>query len=442
MGSVFPSLETGLYKKLNNESELVGSPPFTYVAAVNVDLLNKANSASTKQVVTEVVFSSEGDAIYSMSRDERSSQRTNEIPVTVLRMSSQELVKKKTFTDPLLSLEPMKEGIVLCFIHRVPELWDFELTECVPPLVRLKGTEKFIRLSDELIACQLPRRRLTHDDHELLNFGHSSEVDVENSWELHVQDDRGRQDESFDSDGISNKGDLSVLEDDSSDLKIVVDLREYFRVLAVDIINVISGECVSSIKTRVCRDDHIPFILCNRQNQLLVCTSEEKENGIFDVFDIEQLTVSLRNSNSLKPVWEKSTKRYDGHSFTPEFIFFPEVQFLITWGFFDSASGLHILEANSGETRHTLLKDQENIVDCKFVGNCDTLVYCSRDNFLRLFNVLSGELLSQLDIEEQPYRLGAYLGNCLVAVGLSADARLKFIHAELRRDKDNGMKKG
>lgn len=87
MGSVFPSLETGLYKKLNNESALVGSPPFTYVAAVNVDLLNKANFASTKQVVTEVVFSSEGDAIYSMSRDERSSQRTNEILVTVLRMS-------------------------------------------------------------------------------------------------------------------------------------------------------------------------------------------------------------------------------------------------------------------------------------------------------------------------------------------------------------------
>lgn len=191
----------------------------------------------------------------------------------------------------------MKEGVVLCFKHRVPELWDFELTECVRPLVRLKGTEKFIRLSDKLIACQLPRRRLTHDDHELLNFGHSSEVDVENSWELHVQDDRGRQDESFDSDGISNKG-------------------------------------------------------------------------------------------------------------------------------------------------HTLLKDQENIVDCKFVGNCDTLVCCSRDNFLRLFNVLSGELLSQLDIEEQPYRLGAYLGNSLVAVGLSAGARLKFIHAELRRDKDNGMKKG
>lgn len=208
----------------------------------------------------------------------------------------------------------------------------------------------------------------------------------------------------------------------------------------MDIINVTSGECVSSIKTSVCRDDHIPFILCNRQNQLLVCTSEEKEDDISDVFDIEQLTVSLRNSNSLKPVWEKGTKRYDGHS--PEFIFSPEVQFLITWGSFDSASGPHILEANSGETRHTLLKDQENIVDCKFVGNCDTLVCCSRDNFLRLFNVLSGELLSQLDIEEQPYRLGAYLGNSLVAVGLSAGARLKFIHAELRRDKDNGMKKG
>lgn len=68
----------------------------------------------------------------------------------------------------------------------------------------------------------------------------------------------------FDFDGILNKGDLLVLEDDFLDLKIVVDLREYFWVFVVDIINVISGECVLLIKIRVCWDDYILFILCNR----------------------------------------------------------------------------------------------------------------------------------------------------------------------------------
>lgn len=68
----------------------------------------------------------------------------------------------------------------------------------------------------------------------------------------------------FDFDGILNKGDLLVLEDDFLDLKIVVDLREYFWVFVVDIINVISGECVLLIKISVCWDDYILFILCNR----------------------------------------------------------------------------------------------------------------------------------------------------------------------------------
>lgn len=103
---------------------------------------------------------------------------------------------------------------------------------------------------------------------------------------------------------------------------------------------------------------------------------------------------------------------------------------MVTWGFFHAGYGLHILDAKTGATGHIMLKDQDDIVDCKFVGNCDTLICCSGDNFLRLFNIQSGDLLSVLDIEEPPYCLGACLGRPLVAIGLSGP-RLKYVHVKL-----------
>ena len=395
--SVFPSLQRGFYKMLNNETALVGSPSFEYVAAVNVNLLNEVNSTSTRNVVNEVVFSSEGDTMYSISSDD--SFNVSEVVVTVLRMSSQEiLVPEKTFTCPSLSLVPMKEGVVLCLKNQVPELWDFGLTECIRPIASLTGTEKLIRIADKLIVCEMPCRTITLN--EFSDLGHSSEV--EDFFQLQEKNVRVERDESFDSDGSSNEGD-SPVSDDASDLY-----------------------------------DCVLFITCDSHNQLLVCTSAEIDD---DIFDIEQLTVSLRNNNSLKRVWERSTKRYDGESFTPKGIFSPEDEFVVTWGSLYSGYGLHVLDATNGKTRHILIKDQDDIVDCKFVVNGDTLVCCSGDNFLRLFSVRSGELLSQLEIEEHPYCVGACLGNTLVAIGLSG-ARLKFIHVELPRVKGNEKNKG
>ncbi|KAL9961940.1 hypothetical protein ACROYT_G030984 [Oculina patagonica] len=210
--------------------------------------------------------------------------------------------------------------------------------------------------------------------------------------------------------------------------------------LAVDIINVSSGECISTVKTMVRHENiyEIMVISCNSQNQLLVFYIEEIEN----YFGEQELTVSLRNNNVLKRVWQRSTKRYgEDLFFTPGFIFSPEEDFVVTWNTFDSGYGIHILDAKTGETCNTLLQEHNGITDCKFVANCETLVCCSRDNFLRLVSVRSGELLSVLDIEDRPYCVGACLGKSLVAIGLSR-ARLKFIHVELPRVKDAEEKKG
>lgn len=433
--SVFSSLVTGFYKWLDNGTALVGSPSFKYVAAIHVDSLSKVNQPFTRQVVEKVVFSSEGDVIYSVtSKDEGSASA---VLVTVLRMSSQEILLEKSFTCPSLSLVPVKDGVVLCLKDKVPELWNFELTECIRQIPKLKGTTKLIRLSDELIASEWYYRTLTPE--ELSDFGYPAET--EDSLELHAEDDLMEENEALHHDNSTDE----ETSDDSSTTDTSVEFSDFLinglstllPWLFVDIVNVTSGECVSSIKTGASCDHHA-FLLCNSQNQLLVCTSEELDD---DFFEGEQLTVNLWNNNSFSCVWERKDERYDTRSFTPYFMFSPEEEFVVTWASFSSGYGVHILDARTGETQRTLLKDQDDIVDCKFVVNGKSLVCCSKDNFLRLFDIRSGDQLSMLDVEEQPCCLGACLDKPIVAIGLWG-ARLKFVHVKLPSDQDAKGKKG
>ena len=103
---------------------------------------------------------------------------------------------------------------------------------------------------------------------------------------------------------------------------------------------------------------------------------------------------------------------------------------MVTWDSLNSGYGVLILDAKTGETFHTLLRKQNNVLNCKFARNSQSLVCCSKDNFLRWFNIRSGDQLSVLDIEERPHCLGACLETPLVAIGLG-DARLKFVHVKL-----------
>lgn len=107
-------------------------------------------------------------------------------------------------------------------------------------------------------------------------------------------------------------------------------------------------------------------------------------------------------------------------------------ELVVTWKILDEGFGLHILDSQTGETLHIFLKDQDDIVDCKFV-DVESLLCCSGDNFLRLFHVGTGQLLSVIDIGERPLSLGTSLQEPLVAIGLSGD-KLKFIQVHLPAD--------
>ena len=447
--SVFPCFSAGFFKKLDSTTVLMGGPSFNYIVAVNVDVLSATNSTSAKMKVREVVMSVEGDAIYSISSSD-DDYRNREVLVTVVRMSSKEILTEKTFTCGCVSLLPTKSGVVLSAGQETPELWSFDLLECIKPLTKLRGVEKLTFLSSEAIACQRHRRDMTPEEYQSLQWPRFSKDENESltpnvTLETEI------------SDFSPEVGDVSSDEEDTltvfdpswaGDSLNIIDPSLYlgfltlifcqnFRMLDVDIFNTVTGEFVSSIKTTVDPTEIIHSVLVNLRGQILLCFVEE----IFDNIHKENIRFSLSENNYGTSIWCRHSQKIEDSPFDPYFIFSPGEEFLITWGSLDSGYGLHILDTKTGKSCHTFIEDHDDIVGCKFVENGDILISCTSDNFLRLLNVRLGEQLSMLDIGEQPFSLGACLSNHLVAIGLSG-TRMKFVQVELPRAKEVVENKG
>ena len=402
---LFPDLRAGFYTRLSDNSILASSPSFNYVALVDV---SHRDCSSESSAVNEVMLSPEGDTLYSICSDHRSCE------VTVLRLSNQEiLTPKKSFEFPSPFLLPVKKGVVLSMGNGLPELWNFKLTRLIRPLPKLSGYERLSLITNELIACQRQSRYLTEKkltSENLLPEGTDLPEAVSYSPDPY---------------------DVSLMEQSCHLLSPIA-----FKMLEVDIFNVASEELIYSGKTKVFYDARIEFVHCNVRGEFLVCSCQETVDGLLA---IEELTLWLRKKNSQKNLWERKSKKYHGESFSPRLILSPKEEFVVTWDSLYAGYGLHILDARCGETRHNLLKNRDDIVDCKFACDGDSLLCCTSDNFLRLFQIRTGGLLCILDIEERPFGLGACAREDLVAVGLSS-GRLKFIHVELPRRKESDCK--
>ena len=492
---VIPSLSAGSYIRLDDGIVLIGSPAHKYVTMVNVGLLNTANDpVPTDKTVKEVAFSLEGDSIYSISENFCACyKRSQETEVTVWKMSSRKEMMKKTFSD-FVSLIPTKAGVLIVRKYEAAELWNFELSDIIRNFPKLYGAEfkGLTAISDELIACWKERRPLSYaflvDDSPELNVSpelpdsakpdDSPELNVStelldlakqsDSEEVNVSTelpDSAKRDDSPEV-NVSTELPDSAKRDDSPEVNVSTevpdsggsdDLSETnvslplegeiglspFLVLPsgpsaiIDTFNVSSGEFESSVRTFVdYKEDSVRLVSCNSQHQLLVCSWEEIDERLWDKLVI---TVSLRNKGSV--VWKRNTIwiNFDGSACSdPRMIFSPHSEFVVIWNILDAGHGLHILDAKTGETLHIFFKNQEDIVDCKFVDT-EALVCCRKDNFLRLLNVKTGHLLSLLDIGEEPFSLGVCLHNPLVAIGLK-DTKVKFITVRLLVDTQN--KKG
>ena len=413
----FPFLLAGFYFELDNDTALIGSPAFKYVGAVNADRLSEMNSPSAGEMIMNVVFSPEGDTIYAISLAEPGA---SEVSVIVSRISSRERLMKRFFSG-LVSLIPMKEGVILSLNQNVPELWNFELSECIRPLTNLTGDEELIPISNELVGCRRKSDGLLCLD-QLLGFSFDTTLELGDFYlsSIAFPDSLcyGRRESDFSSNTTAPSEVGSIP-------------------LVVDILDVASGAIFSSITTMGPGDEYTLSVACNSQHQVLVCSSKET-HAERQFWDEEIVTMSLWNNNSL--AWRRSTVWFDRACVDPHLIFSPDDKVVVTWKCLREGLGIHILDARTGETRHTLLQDHFDVVDCKFVVDSESLVCCARDNFLRLFNIRSGDLLSVLDIEERPYSLGTCVEQSLVAIGLWG--RLKFVHVELPRVKNSKGKEG
>ena len=371
---------------------------------LNAGLLqSESDSTYTSNVnmgVREIIFSMEGDAIYATSSREHFVSSNEVLTITVWKMSSREFLKTKQFYGPV-SILPKKEGLVLFKKDRVAELWNFDLSECIRTIVKLSSNTdilykvRILPVSDELIAFFYPL-----DSCESI-YIRSSQQSPQNEESSESKEE--------------NEEYLNFLK--------LFNMHAY-RIDFIDLTSV-GGKLVPSLSMGVGAKEYVDYVSCSScLGEVLVCTVEDICKRL--PIDNEKLTVSLRKNGIIK--WERNTE-YVFSPFQQHMIFSPRNEFVVTWNTLDRGQGIHVLHAETGETLHVFLRDQKDIIECKFLDD-ESLVCCSGENFLRLYNVRTGDLLSVLDIGKQPFCLGACLYHPLIAIGLSG-TRIKFVHVQL-----------
>ena len=365
---VFPRLKAGSYTRLNVETVLVGSPDFNYVAVLNIGQLNGA---------------SDSDSSYSYGYED-------ELKSIALSVKGDTIYSTTSKYD-CRTYESKLTVTVLRMSNR--KILD---TKIFSESVSIVPTGKGVVLFKNGTVAELWNFEMSTFLRPLfvgIEKGNLCSISPDQLayWYVTTSDESGHEMETlvikfYD---VTGAGSGFI-----SPLKITFDAGE-----EVELISVISP------------------------NLVLSCTSKVVTFGT--TMSADDVTVSLRKNGSV--VWKRRT--LDEEFFQPHLLCSPKNEFVVTWNTLDGGNGLHILNADNGETLHVFLRDQKAIIDCKFLGD-ESLIFCSKENFLRLYNVRTGDMLSVLDIGERPFCLGACLYQPLVAVGLSG-TRTKFVHVQL-----------
>ena len=157
------------------------------------------------------------------------------------------------------------------------------------------------------------------------------------------------------------------------------------------------------------------ILAMNKKFQKITC----KRRGKSDVQ--KKYVVYLSEASLSSP---RKIRSFEGYP--PAGLFSPKGNFVVLW----TSDIVEIYNAISGELNRKLL-EKGDIVAVKFITN-QALIVSSREdvgNFLRMFDVISGEQLTALYIEERPNCLGVCLNSLHVAVGLyGSDVRLIQVH--------------
>ena len=196
-------------------------------------------------------------------------------------------------------------------------------------------------------------------------------------------------------------------------------------------VNILAALAAGGIEVKRC------VIACNSKHDLITVGQRHRYHNFKD--SGTEGTLGMSNDTSL--IWERDvTVPLCGEHALPYCIFCPKEDFIVVWGEpLIDGPGVHILDAASGNTHHTLA-NSKNVVDCKFVSDEEILVYNKVINVLRLFNVNSGDLLSVMDIEERPCCVAVCLYRHLIAVCLKGFA-FKHIRVWSPRSKEKRQNK-
>ena len=109
-------------------------------------------------------------------------------------------------------------------------------------------------------------------------------------------------------------------------------------------------------------------------------------------------------------------------------------QFLV----FGTTDGILVLNPETGNTLRTLRPSTLfRIRHCTFISD-DTCVISSCNSTVHLFNVKSGELLTEIDVESHVTCLAACPVNRVLAIGLDSTPNFKVIRVHLPRGEDRG----
>ncbi|XP_068693555.1 uncharacterized protein [Montipora foliosa] len=334
LSSVVPFWETGFISVLNEETALMSSPDLNYLSLINLRRLKKDSGEYPETTVQDIAFSIDGQTVYVVSNDE-----TSQAAVSAWDVSNRTIQGRLELR--LISLVPVRDGVVLVAQNKPPQLWNFKLSTCIRCWSTLNGITNLIPISEELIACV------------------------------------GRQ-------------------------------------AGVNILATTGGEIVSTIQPF----DQSQIVACNSKCQLLTFSQKNHFRPSSKEVWIEG-TLGLLNTMTL--IWERDASMpwCEGHKDLPHCIFSPKESFVVVWGkVLLDGPGVHVLDALSGGTHHTL-PNSKNVVDCKFVYDEECLVYNRGINVLRLFNVRSGDLLTVMDFEERPRCLAVCVTHHLVAICLT-----------------------
>ena len=146
LSTVVPFWEAGAISVLSGETALMGSPDLNYVSLINLKKLEESEE-DPETVVEDIAFSPDGAIFYVVSRDE-----TSQAKVFAWDVSTGSRVRGG-LQLLLISLIPVKEGVILLEKNKTPEMWNVDLSKCIRRWSSLGGITRMVAISEELIAC-------------------------------------------------------------------------------------------------------------------------------------------------------------------------------------------------------------------------------------------------------------------------------------------------